>query len=192
MLSDLRKSLNRRHLTDPAYAFLFDEDTSGESVALAVGASSFDAERADLLEVVAIPIRGNRLLTSRRLHLKVGTSAPNPAPSVQERADQEQAALELLRFVGARPLVGYYLTFAVALIDRLVKPRIGVQTPNPVVEVSGLYYDHHRPSAGRPTADLRFDAILRDLDLPERGTPGPLADAVSSGLIYLTLRPPAA
>ncbi|WP_158046994.1 3'-5' exonuclease [Skermanella pratensis] len=187
MLSDLRKSLNRRYLTDPAYAFLFDEDTSGESVALAVGASSFDAEHADLLEVVAIPIRGNRLLTSQRLHLKVGPSAPDSASP-----DQEQAALELLRFVGARPLVGYFLTFAVALIDRLVKPRIGVQTPNSVVEVSGLYYDHHRPSAGRPTADLRFDAILRDLDLPERGTPGPLADAVSSGLIYLTLRPPAA
>lgn len=187
MLSDLRKSLNRRHLTDPAYAFLFDEDTSGESVALAVGASSFDVEHADLLEIVAVPIRGNRLLTSRRLHLEVGASDPDP-----RFPDQERAALELLRFVGARPLVGYYLTFAVALIDRLVKPRIGIQIPNPAIEVSSLYYDHHRPSVGRPTADLRFDAILRDLDLPERGTPGPLADAVSAGLIYLTLRPPAA
>lgn len=187
MLSDLRKSLNRRYLTDPAYAFLFDEDGSGESVALAVGASSFDAEHADLLEVVAIPIRGNRLLASRRLHLRTGPSAPDAASR-----DQERAALDLLRFVGARPLVGYYLTFAVALIDRLVKPRIGVQVPNPMIEVSSLYYDHHRPTAGRPEPDLRFDAILRHLDLPERGTPGPLADAVSSGLIYLTLRPPAA
>jgi DNA polymerase-3 subunit epsilon len=181
MLSDLRKSLNRRHLTDPAFAFLFDEDTSGEAMALAVGASSFDAEKADLLEVVAIPIRGNLLLTSQRKRLTVGPDG-----------SAEDIALDLLRFVGSRPLVGYYLAFAVTLLDRIVKPRIGAQIPNPVIEVSSLYYDQNRPVTGRAAADLRFDAILKDLDLPERGTAGPVADAVSSGLIYLTLRPPAA
>ena len=78
MLSDLRKSFNRRHLTDPSYGFLFDEDASGEVVVLAVGASSFEPAQAELLEITAIVIQGSRLLTSSRLHLKVGEQVAQP------------------------------------------------------------------------------------------------------------------
>jgi DNA polymerase-3 subunit epsilon len=180
MLSDLRKSFNRRHLTDPSFGFLFDEDTSGEVVVLSVGATSFEPAQADLLELTAIVIQGNRLLTSTRLHLKVG----------DEAGAAEAAALAVLRFAGSRPLVGYYLKFAIDVLDRLVRPLIGVQIPNERIEVSSLYYDQRRVLASRIPADLRFDSILRDLDLPERGEAGSLDDAVSAGLIYLTLRPP--
>jgi DNA polymerase III subunit epsilon len=179
MLSDLRKSFNRRHLTDPSYGFLFEEDASGEVVVLAVGASSFEPAQAELLEITAIVIQGSRLLTSSRFHLKVG-----------EQVDSaEEAALALLRFAGSRPLVGYYLNFAVNLLDRIVRPVIGVQIPNDRIEVSSLYYDQRRVPASRNPADLRFDSILRDLDLPERGVSGSFNDAVAAGLIYLTLRP---
>jgi DNA polymerase-3 subunit epsilon len=184
MLSDLRKSFNRRHLTDSAFGFLFDEDTSGEVVVLSVGATSFDYAQADLLEVTAIVIQGNRLLTSARFHQKVG------AQDGSVDANPGAVALALLRFIGSRPLVGYYLDFAVNLLDRIVRPLIGVQIPNSRVEVSSLYYDQRRVPAGKTPADLRFDSILRDLDLPERGASGSFDDAVSAGLIYLTLRPP--
>jgi DNA polymerase-3 subunit epsilon len=183
MLSDLRKSLNRRHLTDPAFGFLFDEDTSGDAVVLAVGASSFEPEQAELQEIVAIVARGNRLLTSQRLHLKIG-----PVKNGQNGVPARDAAAAVLRFAGSRPLVGYFLDFAVNLLDRTVRPMIGVTIPNERIEVSSLYYDRRRGNTGRAAPDLRFDAILRDLDLPERGTPGPFADAVSAGLIYLTLQ----
>jgi DNA polymerase-3 subunit epsilon len=182
MLSDLRKSLNRRNLTDPAFDFLFDEDTSGEAVALAIGASSFEPEQAELQEIVAIVIRGNRLLASQRLHLKVGGQGNEGSVGAPD------AVAALLRFAGSRPLVGYFLDFAVNLVDRTARPLIGVAIPNSRIEVSSLYYDRRRPVAGRTVPDLRFDAILRDLELPERGTPNPLADAVSAGLIYLTLQ----
>ena len=123
-------------------------------------------------------IQGNRLLTSTKLHLKVG-----------EQADSaEEAALKLLRFAGSRPLVGYYLDFAISLLDRIVRPVIGVQIPNDRIEVSSLYYDQRRVPASRIAAELRFDSILRDLDLPERGASGSFDDAVSAGLIYLTLK----
>jgi DNA polymerase-3 subunit epsilon len=174
MLSDLRKSFTRRNLTDPSFGFLFEEDASGEVVVLAVGATSFEPAQADLLELTAIVIRGNRLLTSERLHLKSGTA--------------EEAALAFLRFAGSRPLVGYYLNFAVGLLDRIVRPLIGVQIPNEKIEVSSLYYDQRRVIPGRSPADLRFDSILRDLELPDRGSSGSFDDAVSAGLIYLTLR----
>jgi DNA polymerase-3 subunit epsilon len=181
MLSDLRKSFNRRNLTDPAFGFLFDEDSSGEVVVLAVGATSFEPAQADLLELTGILVKGNRLLTSDKLHLKVGEGA----------GTAEAAALDLLRFAGSRPLAGYYLNFAVGLLDRIVRPAIGVQIPNDRIEVSSLYYDQRRVVPGRTATDLRFDSILRDLDLPDRGTSGSFDDAVSAGLIYLTLRQPA-
>ena len=178
MLSDLRKSFNRRNLTDPSFSFLFDEDTSGEVVVLAVGATSFEQAQAELLELTAIVIRGNRLLTSEKFHMKTG----GEAGAVNE------AALALLRFAGSRPLAGYYLKFAIGLIDRIVRPLIGVQIPNDRIEVSSLYYDQRRVQPGRNPADLRFDSILRDLELPDRGSSGSFDDAVSAGLIYLTLR----
>ena len=84
--------------------------------------------------------------------------------------------------------MGYYLNFAINLLDRIVRPVIGVQIPNDRIEVSSLYYDQRRVPASRTPADLRFDSILRDLDLPERGASGSLDDAVSAGLIYLTLK----
>jgi DNA polymerase-3 subunit epsilon len=178
MLSDLRKSFSRRHLTDPSFNFLFDEDTSGEVVVLAVGATSFEPAQAELLELTAIVIQGSRMLTSKRLHLKVGGEAGSAG----------DAALALLRFTGSRPLVGYYLNFAIDLLDRVVRPLIGVQIPNDRIEVSSLYYDQRRVPTSRNPADLRFDSILRDLELPERGASGSFDDAVSAGLIYLTLR----
>jgi DNA polymerase III subunit epsilon len=196
MLSDLRKSLNRRNLTDPAFDFLFDEDTSGEVVALAVGASSFEPEQAELQEIVAIVIRGNRLLASQRLHLKIGAQgdvqgcAGGAAQGCAGSVSAPDAVAALLHFAGSRPLVGYFLDFAVNLIDKTARPLIGVAIPNARTEVSSLYYDRRRPVAGRTVPDLRFDAILRDLELPERGIPHPFADAVSAGLIYLTLQAP--
>jgi DNA polymerase-3 subunit epsilon len=178
MLSDLRKSLSRRHLTDPAFGFLLEEDTSGEVVSLACATSSFEPEQAELRGFAAILIRGNRLLTSQRLELTFG---PDGVPAVE-------AVARLLHFIGSRPLVGYYLDFAVDRLDRTVKPLVGIPLPNPRIEVSSLYYDRRIRTVSKSAVDLRFDTILRDLDLPERGaTPTPFADAVASGLIYLKL-----
>ena len=35
----------------------------------------------------------------------------------------------LLHFIGSRPLVGYYLDFAVDQLDRTVKPVVGIPLP---------------------------------------------------------------
>ena len=48
---------------------------------------------------------------------------------------------ELLRFIGGRPLVGYYIDFDVEMLEKHVLELIGIQLPNPRIEVSGLYYE---------------------------------------------------
>ena len=47
----------------------------------------------------------------------------------------------LLDFIGSRPLVGYYLEFDVAMINREIWPMLGVRLPQPKIEVSAMYYD---------------------------------------------------
>jgi DNA polymerase-3 subunit epsilon len=177
MLSDIRKSLTRRHLSNPAYGFLLEEDTSGEAVALAATTSSFDAATAEPLTVAAVVVRGNRILTSTALDLDLA-------------AETRDAALDrLLHVVGARPLVGYYLGFTVGVLDKLVRPFVGIDLPNPQTDVSSLYYDRKLRTVSKTQVDLRFDSILADLDLPPRGTPSALGDAVSAALIWLKLKP---
>jgi DNA polymerase-3 subunit epsilon len=50
--------------------------------------------------------------------------------------------MQLMHFIGSRPLVGYYLEFDVAMVNRVLFPMLGMGLPQPKIEVSGLYYDY--------------------------------------------------
>jgi len=98
-----------------------------------------------------------------------------------------------MHFIGSRPLVGYYLEFDVAMINRVLFPILGMGLPQGQIEVSGLYYDYkyrQLPVAQRdhPTIDLRFDTLMRDLDLPAWPAHDALNDAVMAALAFLKLR----
>lgn len=166
-------------LNDPDYAFLLDTEDTGERVAIHCEATSYDKATADLRSVAAVRIRGPRILTSRRLELSFWPTEP-----------AEPALARLLRFIGNRPLVGYYLDFTVALLDRLVEPMIGIPLPNEKVEVSSLYYTRKTKIPGKNAVDLRLDSILRDLDLPARAGDDPSAYALAAAMVYLRLDPP--
>jgi DNA polymerase-3 subunit epsilon len=43
---------------------------------------------------------------------------------------------ELLRFIGGRPIVGYYVDFDVAMLDKYVLPFIEAKLPNPRIDVT--------------------------------------------------------
>ena len=58
------------------------------------------------------------------------------------------------------------------MINRVLKPVLGIALPQPRNEVSSLYYDYkfrqlapHRQQ--NPEIDLRFDSLMQDLELPE-------------------------
>jgi DNA polymerase-3 subunit epsilon len=172
--------LNRKGATvDPAYAFLLDGRESGEQVAIHCEATSFDPAKADLRAVAAVRIRGPRILTSQHLIVPFWPTEP-PEPAVDT----------LLRFIGGRPLVGYYLDFTLTLLDRLVQPVAGIPLPNERIEVSSLYYDRRRKAQAKSMVDLRLDSIIRALDLPERTGEDAYASALASAMVYLRLKPP--
>lgn len=166
-------------INDPEYGFLLSEEDTGEAVAIACDATSYDSAKAELRALAAVRIRGNRILASQ--HLAVSLL---PGESAQPALDR------FLRLIGNRPLVGYYLDFTVGLIDRHVQPMIGVPLPNDRIEVSSLYYESRLKVPGKNAPDLRLDAIVRALDLPERGGDDAYSNALASAMVYLRMRPP--
>jgi len=156
--------------------WLDEPEPAGELVSLHCLGSSYDLARADLRRIVALPLRGRRLLTSQALVLTLEPGAP-VAPALER----------LVELVRGRPLLGYYLDYGLSLIERALRPLLGQGLPNRRIEVSSLYYDRTLRVFSNKAVDLRLESILRDLQLPPRVPDQPLADAVAQALIYLKL-----
>lgn len=187
----------RRHLRDPAHAGLFDEAPVDEWISIDCETSSLNPAEAEILSIAAVPVSGNTIQRSRALYLKIRPRNPISPGSIpihllrqqdlENGLELDQALGELLRFIGPRPLLGYYLEFDVALLDRALKPRLGIALPNKLIEVSGLYYDR-TVTAYRPEVDLSLTSILRNLDLPDLPRHDPVNDAVLAAMIFVKLR----
>ena len=102
--------------------------------------------------------------------------------------------MEPANLIGARPLVGYYLEFDVAMINRTLKRTLGLTLPQEKIEVSRLYYDHvfqqlppHKQQENTDI-DLRFATIMDALGLPTREAHDALNDAVMAALAFIKLR----
>jgi DNA polymerase-3 subunit epsilon len=200
------RARSRARLRDPAYAFLFEPEYSAEAVVFDTETTGLSRRHSDIISLAAIRIRGNRLLLSQRLELLVRPSAAIEHAAVavhglrpMDVADglpAREAVGRFLRFIGTRPLVGYYLEFDIAMINRVIRPWLGVSLPNRAIEVSALYYDRvmrdrsTREALYTGTVDLSFTRILADLDLPALPAHDALNDALMTGLIYLKLTAP--
>ena len=201
-LSALRRGWLLYHLADEHFAFMYDDPPADEWVALDCETTGLDVRNDRIVSIGAVRIVGNRLLTSQRLELIVRperslTVAGMRVHRLLERdvaqgVDPQQAMRLLLDFVGSRPLVGYYLEFDVAMLNREIWPMLGVRLPQPKIEVSAMYYDfklRQTPTHARgEPIDLRFATIMNDLALPLREAHDALNDAVMAGLAFVKLR----
>ena len=192
------------HLGDPRFRFMWDKPPPNEWVALDCETTGLNTKTDDIISIGAVRISGNRVMTSERLELLVRPDKKKfSAESVRVHRLREQdvaqgvnvddAMMQLMRFIGSRPLVGYYLEFDVAMINRVLFPILGMGLPQEKVEVSGLYYDYkyrQLPTTARnnPSIDLRFDTLMRDLDLPLRAAHDAMNDAVMAALAFVKLR----
>jgi len=190
------------HLADPDFSFMYDTPPADEWVTVDCETTGLDTRRDQIVSVAAVRIAGNRLLTSQRLELLVRPERKLKKESVRvhqlreqdvaQGLDPEQAMRRLLAFIGARPLVGYYLEFDVAMLNREIWPLLGVRLPQPMIEVSSMYYDWKNrqlpPHERGGTIDLRFATMMKTLDLPTRDAHDALNDAVMAGLAFVKLR----
>jgi len=151
-----------------------------------------------------VRIVGNTILGSQRLELIVRPERGVSRESVRIHRLREQdlsegisaadAVKRLMHFIGSRPLVGYFLEFDLAMVNRVAKPLLGCHLPQTALEVSALYYDYKfrqlPPYQQHDNADidLRFSTIMADLGLPVRDAHDAVNDAVMAALAFIKLR----
>jgi DNA polymerase-3 subunit epsilon len=192
------------HLGDPAFRFMFDAPPANEWVALDCETTGLNVRTDEIISIGAVRIVGNRIMTSERLELLVrperGVSADSvPIHRLRERdvaqgLPIEEAMKRLMHFIGSRPLVGYYLEFDVAMLNRAIWSLLGQGLPQPKIEVSALYYDYKfkqlpaYQQQGNADIDLRFATLMQDLGLPLRDAHDALNDAVMAALAFIKLR----
>lgn len=200
----LRREWLLYHLGDPAFRFMFEPPPQNEWVALDCETTGLSVRRDEIVSIGAVRIVGNRILTSERLELLVRPERGVSADSVRVHRLRErdlaqglpidEALKRLLHFIGSRPLVGYYLEFDVAMLNRALFPMLGQGLPQPQIEVSALYYEHKarqlpaHQRQGEINIDLRFATMMRDLGLPLYEAHDAINDAVMAALAFIKLR----
>lgn len=204
LLERMRRTWLRYHLARPEYGFVLDPPPPNEWVAIDCETTGLNRRTDEIIAIGAVRIVGQRILTSQRLELLVRPDKEVPADSVRihrlRSRDVAQglplplAMHQLLHFIGSRPLVGYYLEFDVAMLNRAVWPLLGMGLPQQRLEVSAMYYEHRFKQLppyqqfDNAHIDLRFATLMDDLALPQREAHDALNDAVMAAMAFVKLR----
>lgn len=204
LLGTLKREWLLRSLRDPAFRFMFDAAPENEWVALDCETTGLNTRTDEIISIGAVRIVGNRIVTSERLEVLVRPERGVSAESVRVHRLRERdvaqglpievAMKQLMHFIGSRPLVGYFLQFDLAMLNRAIRPILGQGLPQPKIEVSSLYYDYKFKQLDRirhldnDDIDLRFATMMHDLDLPQREAHDALNDAVMAALAFIKLR----
>ena len=195
----LKRLFHQATLGDQAYRFMFERGPDEEFVAIDCETTGLNVRKDDIVTIAAIKIRGNRILTSERFEAMFRPDIAMRAEAIKihrlRQSDVEQAPLiwktvrSFLNFIGGRPLVGYYVDFDIAMLDKYVLQLVGIELPNERIEVSRLYYERKYGDAPPNTSiDLSFASILRDLDIPPLSQHDAFDDALMTAMMFLQLR----
>ena len=197
MFDSFFKNWNRKKLRDIRFDFLFDEPLPNEYVCLDCETSGLNSKKDEILSIGAVHIKDNKILMRKTFNIFLKPSKNINVESIKihhirpvdlkNGIDAQEAIYQLLDFIGSRPIVGYYIKFDVAIISRYTKEFIGIKLPNKTIEVSSMYYKTIRKRSDCQFVDLRFDTILKKLDIPILGKHDALNDALMTAMIFLKL-----
>ena len=196
MFDGLKKTWAQRKLSDPQYAHLFDEHPD-EFVSFDCETTSLNVKEAEILSIGAVKIRGNKVLTSDAFYVVVKPEGIMQASNVTVHGLRpkdvsggipvQDAVRQLLDYIGGRPLVGYYIEYDVALVNKFLKPMMDIKLPNRAIEVSGIYYDQELKNNPDGYVDLRMATIIDKLKFPDLPRHDALNDSINVALMYLAL-----
>ena len=152
----------------------------------------------DIISIGAIKIKGSEILLSQKFEVLIKAKNNLDQESIKIHQirvcdleygkDIDEAIDKFLEFIGNRTLVGYNIEFDVAMVNKYIKPKIGINLPNKKIEVSRIYYDKKNGSMPYGALDISFNAIMKNLDLPMMGKHDAINDAIMTAMIFLKLR----
>jgi DNA polymerase III subunit epsilon len=195
----LRNLFYRATLADHDYRFLFEPGPPDEVIALDCETTGLNPRIDEVIVVAAIVIRGNRIVTNGAYRAIIRADKDPTSESIKvhrlrardvaEGRPMHEVLPELLRFIGGRPIVGYYVDFDVRMLDKYVLRYIEAKLPNRRIEVSEIYFALKYGGAPPGTVlDLRFQSILSDLGIPSLGQHDAFNDALMTAMMYVQLR----
>ena len=198
MFKNIIKIWQRKKLLDKRFDFLFDEPPHGEWVSLDCETTGLNPKKDEILSIGAVLIKDNKILMRKTFNIFLKPSKNiNPESikihhirpiDLENGLDPQDAIYQLLDFIGSRPIVGYYIKFDVAIISKYTKKFIGIKLPNETIEVSSMYYKTRKRSSDYEFIDLKFDTILKNLNIPALGKHDALNDAIMTSMIFLKLK----
>ena len=198
MFNKFFKNWNRKKLKNKKYDFLFDDPIPSEYVCLDCETTGLSPRKDEILSIGAVHIKDNKIIMRETFNIFVKPSKNISAESIkihrirpidlENAVNPEEAILKILDFIGSRPIVGYYIKFDIAMISKYTKKYIGIKLPNESIEVSSMFFRSKKKTSEYEFIDLKFDTIMKELDIPVLGKHDALNDAIMTSMIFLKLR----
>lgn len=198
MFDTFIKNWNKKRLTNTKYESLFEPYSGDEYVCFDCETTGLNPKVDDIISIGAVIIKENKILISKKFKRFIKPKKRLDGDSIKihqirecdlvDARDIDDVIYEFLDFIGNRPLVGYYLEFDVAMINKYTKTKIGVKLPNEQIEVSALYFDKVVGKIPQGNIDLRFNTIMKKLNLPMMGKHDAINDAIMTAMIFLKLK----
>ncbi|SAY50617.1 DNA polymerase III polC-type [Neisseria weaveri] len=194
---NLKRRSERKKLTDRHYDFLFEEHPD-EFVSFDCETTSLDVKEAEIISIGAVKLRGNQILTSESFYVLVKPEGMMEAANVTIHGLRpkdlsggipiEEALKQFLEFVGGRPVIGYFLEYDVAMVNKFLKPMLGIRLPNKQIEVSSIYYRQEVNKRFYDSyVDMRMAPMIKKLGIPDLPRHDALNDSINVAMMYLAL-----
>ena len=191
------RNRERKNLRDPKYDILYQPHPD-EFVSFDCETTSLDVKEAEIISIGAVKIRGNEVLTSESFYVLVKPEGMMEATNVtihglrpkdlSDGLSIEEALYRFLDFIGGRTLIGYYLDYDVAMVNKFLKPLLGIKLPNRQIDVSSIFYQQEmNKTIHNAYIDLRMATMVKKLKIPDLPRHDALNDSINVALMYLAL-----
>ncbi len=198
MFRIIKNYFNKKNLKNREFSFLFEENTNNEYVCFDCETTGLDPKKDDIVSIGAVIIKDNTIVASKKFVKFVKPKTKLQANAIKvhhirecdlkDAEDIDTVIEEFLHFIGNRTLIGYYLEFDIAMINKYIKPKLGITLPNKILEVSALYYDYKIERIPQANIDLRFNTIMNELKIPSFGKHDAYNDAMMTSMIFIKLK----
>lgn len=198
MFRNLKNYFNKKNLKDKKYSFLFEDSLEDEYVCFDCETTGLNPKEDDIISIGAVIIKNNTIVSSKKFikFIKPKTKLQTDAIKIHhirecdlaDAEDIDKVIEEFLEFIGNRTLIGYFLEFDIAMINKYLKPKLGITIPNKTLEVSGIYHDFKIEKIPQGYIDLRFNTIMSELNIPSLGKHDAYNDAIMTAMIFIKLK----
>ena len=198
MFNKISNYFNKKNLKNNDFLFLFDDANNDEYVCFDCETTGLNPNIDDIISIGAVIIKNNTIISSKKFvrFVKPKTDLQSEAIKIHhirvcDLANAENiddVIIDFIKFIGNRPLVGYYLEFDIKMINKYLKPMLGINLPNKAYEVSAIYHDYKLEMIPQGHIDLRFNTIMEELKIPSLGKHDAFNDALMTSMIFLKLK----